>query len=66
MTPQEHISTNYSHYDDPPLKYNTKDKLLGNIKCAGVDMSIVKEDSVFEMQDIDRENLISVTKIIRK
>ena len=40
--------------------------LLGNLKRAGMDMSILKERRVGEMQDNSCEKLIFIIKIIRK
>ena len=31
MTPQENLATKFSQHDEPQLKYNTKDDLLGNL-----------------------------------
>ena len=66
MTPQERISTKFSQYDNMQLKDKTNDKLLGIIKSAGVDSSVVEENRVGEMQDIDLKNYIYAIKIIRK
>ena len=66
MTPQERISTKFSQYDNMQLKDKTNDKLLGIIKIAGVDSSVVEENRVGQMQDIDLKNYIYAIKIIRK
>ena len=66
MTPQEHADKNFVHYNEPQLKYKTKAELIGNIKSAGTDISILKWKRLGELQDISHKNPISVTKIIRK
>ena len=66
MTIHNIIAKTFGHYDDPPLKDKTKAERLGDFKCAGVNMSVVKGDRVGELQDIYREKLIPVTNIIRK
>ena len=66
MTPHEPIATKFSRYDEISLKDNTKADFLGNLEIAVLDMPVVKEKRAGEMQDIFRENLITVTKIISK
>ena len=52
MTPQQRVSTKFSHYDELSLKDNTKSDLFGNLKSAGMNMSVVKGDMVGELQNI--------------
>ena len=66
MTPQDYVSTKSGQCDDPSLKDKTKDKLLGNLKRDVKNISVVKGERVGELQDITREILISVTKILSK
>ena len=56
MTPQDHVATYFSQYDEPQLKDKTKTELLGNLQSAGVDISVVKEKRVGELQYISRKN----------
>ena len=66
MTPQERLAKKFSQYDELQLEDKTKDELLGNLKSAGVDISVVCGKRVGYLQDIYYKNLISVTNIIRK
>ena len=66
MTPQERGSNKFSQYDDKSLKDNKKDELIGNIKSTGIYISVVKGKRVGDLQDISRDNYISVTNIISK
>ena len=56
MTTQEHVSAEFSKYDEPLLKDKTKYMLIGNIKISGVDMSVVKGKRVGYMQNISHQN----------
>ena len=56
MNTQERVDTKFSQYDDPQLKDNKKAELLGNIKSAGVDVSVVNGKRLGELQDISRKN----------
>ena len=62
MTPQEHLATKFSQYDDPQLKYKAEDELLGNLKSDGVDIYIMKWKRVGELQDSSLKNYNYVTK----
>ena len=66
MTLQERVAINSINYDEPSLKYKTKDYLLDYLKTAGLDMSIVKENISGELQDISCQNLTSTTNRIIK
>ena len=66
MTPQERLAKKFSQYDELQLEDNTKDELLGNLRNAGVYISVVSGKRVGDLQDIYHKNLISVTNIIRK
>ena len=52
MTPQELLATKFSQYDEPQLKDKTNAELLGNLKSARVDISVVKGKRAGELQDI--------------
>ena len=56
MTPQEHVSAEFSKYDEPLLKDKTKYMLIGNIKISVVDKSVVKGKRVGYMQNIAHQN----------
>ena len=66
MTPQDSVAKTFSQYDDLQLKDKTKAELLGNIKSAGVDISVVKGNRLYKIQDISHKNTISVTTIKNK
>ena len=55
VTPQEHIATNYSHYDEPQLKDKKKDELLGNLKSSRMDVYGVKGKRLDNLHDIAYE-----------
>ena len=59
MTPQDHVATYFSQYDGPQLKDNKKSELIGNIKGSGVDIPVVKGETVSDMQDISRKKICS-------
>ena len=50
MTPQERVPKHFGNYDELQLKDKTKSEFLGNIKHAGVDIS------VGDLQDISCKN----------
>ena len=66
ITTQERVVTKFSQCDDPQLKYKTKSELLGNIKSAGVGITVVKGKRVGQLQDIDHKTFIPVTNRIKK
>ena len=66
VTPQEHIATKLSQYDELQLKENTKAELLGNLKIADMDIYVVKGRRVGKLQDISHKHFISVTRRISK
>ena len=55
MNPKKSVATKFSQYDDPKLRDNTKDELLGNLKSAGVDIHVVKGNKVGDLQDISHK-----------
>ena len=55
ITPQEHVVTNFSQCYEPQLKDKTEAGLIGNIKSAGIDISILKGKRVGQLQDISHE-----------
>ena len=48
------------------LKNKTQDELISDLKSAGVDISVVKDERLCEMQDISCKIYISVTNLIIK
>ena len=52
MTPQQHVATKSSQYDESQLKDKTKYELLGNLKSAGADISVVNAKRVCKLQYI--------------
>ena len=66
MTPQERVDMKFSQYDKLQLKDNKNAALLGNNKTFNMDISAVKGNRLGELNDISRENSISVTNKIRK
>ena len=66
ITPQERVVTKFSQCYEPQLKDKTEAELIGDIKSAGIDISIVKGNRVGQLQDVSHEKTIYVTKRIMK
>ena len=66
MTPQEHVATKFSHYNELSLKYKTQAELPVNLKISSIYMSVVKGKRVGDIRDNGHENLISLRKITSK
>ena len=56
MNPQDRVSKKFSQYDEPQFKDKTKSELLGNLRIAGVDISLEKEKREGQLQYIYRKN----------
>ena len=56
IDPQERVDMKFSQFGDLQLKQNTKSELLGNLKSAGVDISIVKVEMLGQLQYITHQN----------
>ena len=56
ITTQQRAVKEFSQGDDTQLKYNVKYGLLGNIKSAHVDISVLNENGVCQLQGIDHKN----------
>ena len=52
MTPQEREATKFCQYDEPKLKYKTKDKLLGNLKSYDVDIYVLKGKRLGQIEEV--------------
>ena len=66
MNPQERVYTKPIQYDEPCLKDKTNYELIGDLKSACVEISLVKGKRVGDTHYISHKSYISVTKIISK
>ena len=62
VTPQESVATKFSHQEELQLKDNTKAEFFGNIKGAGVNISVVKGKKVGKIQETACKKQRSVNK----